>query len=258
MEEHIANQIKRYARRQMSEAERAAFENRLETDAAFAEECSNWAAIYQGIQAEGDTQLERQLGELGNKLMQGGEPQLTAPPVNTARIARFQLPRWAYAAAAIVLLLLIAWPVYQSLQPSVPAFASNEAVFEKHFRPPAAPQVRDADVAGWQEAYGRQDYPRAIAELETLLADPAYTSRSEAQLFLGISYLAAGEGQKALASLNKVSPDGYDREDAQWYTALAYIIIDDVVHAKQTLSEIAETQENPYQQEAKEMLEQLR
>lgn len=254
MEHQTYELLKRYAQRQMTEAERTGFEKRLETDAAFAEEVAVWAAIYKGIEAEGDHQMDAKLRILGKKLIQSETAELSTTTVNTPQTRRFQIPRWAYAAAAALLLLLVAWPIYQNLNPSTPAYADNKALFEQHFRLPPAPEVRDAQIAAWRNAYQKKDYSGAVAELEKLLSDPNYTRRSEASLFLGLSHLAAGQGQKALGAFQKVSPDSFDWEDAQWYSALAYIIIDDVVHAKQTLGDIAGKTGHPHQREAQDML----
>jgi FimV-like protein len=258
MEHQIYELLKRYAQGQMTEAERTDFEKRLKTDAAFAGEVATWAAIYKGIQAGGDRQLDAELREFGKKLMQAESIELSATTVNTPQTRKFQIPRWAYAVAAAVLLLLVAWPVFQNLEPSTPDYADNKTLFEKHFRQPPAPQVRDAQVTAWRVSYQNKDYPAAIAELEKLLADPNYTNRSEANLYLGISHLAAGQGQQALAAFGQVSPDSFDRDDAQWYSALAYLIIDDIVHAKQTLEEISGKDGHPHRQEAQEMLKAMK
>ena len=171
MEHQNYELLKRYALGQMSEAERADFEKRLETDAAFAGEVTTWAAIHKGIQAEGDHQLDAELREFGKKLMQAESSGLSATVVNAPQTRKFQIPRWAYAVAAALLLLLVAWPIYQNLQPSAPAYADNKALFEKHFRLPPAPEVRDAQVSTWRTAYQQKNYATAAAELEKLLAD---------------------------------------------------------------------------------------
>jgi hypothetical protein len=255
MEHQTYELLKRFNQGQLSDSERAAFEKRLETDAAFAAEVAAWAVIYKGIQAEGDRQLDQQLRGLGKKLMQSETAELTPSVVNVAQKQQFRIPRWAYAIAAALLLLLAAWPIYQNLQPSRPAYADNKALFEKHFRLLPAPAVRDAQVTAWREAYQNKNYTAAIAELETLLADPNFTNRSEANLYLGISHLAAGQGPQALAAFGQVSADSFDWDEAQWYSALACFIIDDVVHAKQSLEEISGTSGHPHQQEAQEMLD---
>lgn len=259
MEHQTYELLKRYAQGRMPETERADFEHRLKTDAAFAEEVAVWAAIYKGIQAEGDRRLEEQLRDTGMKLMQAEQvAELKPPAVNTAQRTRFQIPRWAYAIAAALLLLLVAWPVYQNLRPSRPAFADNKALFDHHFRLPPAPEVRDAHVSDWRAAYRNKDYSAAAAELEKLLADPDYPRRSEANLYLGLSRLATGEGHQAIEAFRSVSPDSFDWEDAQWYSALAYIIVDDVVHAKQTLHEISGRESHPHRQEAQNLLDAMK
>ena len=254
MEHETYDLLKRYHSGQLSDAERAVFEKQMDTDAAFAAEVSAWAAIYKGIQAEGDRQLNRELEILGKKLMQSEEATLTPSAVNKAPKQRSQMPRWLYAAAAVLLLLLLAWPIYQHLKTPTAVYADNKALFEQHFRLPPAPQVRDAQVTAWRTAYQNKNYAAAIESLEQLLADPDYTNRSEANLFLGLSHLAAGRGQQALTAFGAVSPDSYDRDEAQWYAALAYLIIDDVVHAKQTLEEVSGKEGHPHRQEANELL----
>lgn len=255
MEQHTYDLLKRYAAGQMPEAERAVFEQRLKTDRSFAEEVAAWAAIQKGIQAEGDRLLTEELHALGKKLIR--ESADTTMSAASGRV--FHLPRWAYAAAAVLLLLLISWPVYRSLQPSGPAYAyNNKAVFEQHFQAPPTPAVRDAEVVSWQKAYQNGRYDEAVAALEKLLADPNYARRSEAQLYLGISHLAAGRGRQALDALQKVSPDSYDWDEAQWYSALACVIVDDVVQAKQILQNIAAQPGSRRQKEARQLLKTLK
>lgn len=259
MEQQTYDLLKRYASGQMPEAERTAFEQRLKDDSAFAEEIATWAVVQKGIQTEGDRQLAEKLHVLGKKLMQENASGLTATTVNVGPKRLFHLPRWAYAAAAAVLLVLIAWPVYQSLQPTGTQYAyNNKAVFDEHFRTGPLPVVRDAEVATWQKAYEEKQYDDAIAALEALLANPNYTRRSEAQLYLGISRLAIGQGREALDALKKVSSDSYDWDEAQWYSALAYIVVDDVVQAKPVLQNIASQAGNPRRKEAQELLETLK
>ena len=258
MEQQTYELLKRYVLGQMPENERKEFEQRLATDAAFAGEVAEWLSVYKGIQAEGDRRLEEGLNALGQKLMRENTPELVATVGKTSGARIFGLPRWAYAVAAVFLLLLLAWPVYQTLRPSAPAFAGNQAVFEQHFRTLPPPEVRDARVTAWREAYQNKNYAASAAALEQLLADPNYTGRSEANLYLGVSRLAAGQGQEALDALQQVSPESYDWDEAQWYTALAYLIVDDVVHAKPILESIAGRSDHPRQKEAHETLKSLK
>lgn len=257
MEHQTLELLKRYALGKMPEGERAAFESRMESDAAFAEEVAGWAAIYKGIQAEGDQRLGLELEALGRQLMRSEAPSLSATPVNLSPKRRPAIPRWMYAAAAVMLLLIVAWPVYQNLQSTKPTYANNKSLFEKHFRALPAPAVRDAQPITWRDAYQNKQYNAAITELEKLLADPNYANRSEANLFLGLSHLAAGQGKEALNAFEKVSSDSFDYDEAQWYSALAWIIIDDVVHAKPMLKGIAANGSHPHRKEAEEILKAL-
>ena len=89
MEHETYNLIARYHAGKLTEAERAGFEERLRTDAAFAEEVAVWAAVYQGIQDEGDRLLDAKLGDLGRALWQkedtGSPLQAVTPPKMTAK-----------------------------------------------------------------------------------------------------------------------------------------------------------------------------
>jgi len=259
MEHETYNLIARYHAGKLTEAERAGFEERLRTDAAFTEEVAIWAAVYQGIQEEGDRMLDAKLGDLGRALWlkEDTESPLQAVTAPKMTAKRFQMPRWIYAAAAVLLLLLLAWPVWQSLNPSDPIYASNDALFAKHLSLPPAPQVRDEKTIPWQEAYRRGQYPEAIAALEQLAADSTTARRSETYLYLGLSYLAAGQAKAALDALQKIGPESFDWEDAQWYQALAYLKGNDSAEAKAILQNIA-GKPGPRQGEAREILAKMR
>lgn len=257
MNQQIYELTKRYSRNELPDAERAAFEERIANDPAFAAEVAICAAIFRGIQAEGDSRLDDTLRALGKEMMLKEASQTIATNMETPAKRIFQLPRWAYALAAALLLLLIAWPIYQNLKPGQPAYADAATLFKEHFHAPPPPEVRDARIMPWKEAYRNKQYAVSIAELEKLLADPNYTRRSEAQLYLGLSHLASGQAQNALDAFKKVSPDSFDWDEAQWYSALAYFIIDDVVQAKPVLRTIASQPGNSRRKEAQQILDSL-
>ena len=260
MDESLYLLIKQYKNGQLTEAEHAAFEQQMQTDPAFAEEVATWAAIFHGIQEKGDAQLNTELMDLGKELLQvsTAAPEMTAK-VNPELITRrFSIPRWAYAAAALMLLLLVAWPVYQRFGVQESTYASAETLFSKHFSAPDAPTVRDGGAILWQVAYKQQQYAEAAATLQQLLDDPNYKRRSEAQLFLGISRLAAGQPQKALEILQQVNSDNFEWEEAQWYTMLAYLKLGDTAKAKNLLQTIAAQTGNARQQAASTLLKQIK
>lgn len=260
MDAPLFDRMLQYRNRQMPESERSAFEEQLKNDPAFAEEFASWAAIYTGIQEKGDETLDRELFALGKKLLaeEADAPNISTD-VNQNQLARrFQLPRWAYAVAALVLLLLVSWPLYQRLNGPDTTFASAETLFADHFKAPVAPVVRDAAPELWRDAYTQKRYAEAIATLEQRLADPNMNRKSEAFLFLGLSYLGAGNADKALAAFRQVSPDSFEYEDAQWYQALAFLKSDNTAQARILLQTIASQRGNARQAEAAQILKQLK
>jgi hypothetical protein len=260
MNETLYERIKQYQNRQLSELERSAFEQQLQTDPAFAEEVSELATLYQGIQAKGDEELQLQLMDLGKQLLQEAEhaPEMAAQARAHKLAKRFNLPRWAYAVAALFLLLLLALPLYQRLNQAGNSLASAEQLYSEHFQMPAAPTVRDAAVSTWRTAYEQKKYPEAIAALEGLLSDPNYPRPAEAQLFLGLSRMGAGQFQQAINDLQQVSADSSGWDDAQWYLALAYLKQGDTTKAKTLLQNISKQANNTRQKLAENMLTQLR
>ncbi|MEI6409505.1 MAG: hypothetical protein WCR52_08990 [Bacteroidota bacterium] len=260
MDAPLFDRMLQYRNRQMPEAERSAFEAQLKNDPAFAEEFATWAAIYTGIQEKGDETLDRELFALGKKLLaeDAEAPNTIAPQAPNLKARRVMLPRWAYAVAAFALLLLLAWPVYQRLNSPENAYASAETLFSEHFQQPSAPVVRDAAAEPWRDAYTQKHYPEAIAALEQRLADPNFSRRSEANLFLGLAYLGTKNAPKAIAAFQQVSPDSFEFEDAQWFQALALLQSGDIHQARILLQTIASHRGTARQAEAAQMLKQIK
>ncbi len=260
MKQVIYESIKQYLNRDLSESDRFAFENQLKTDPEFAEEVATWAAIYQGLQEHGDEKLSAELTELGKTFLQ----QQTAAPDMHAKTnpeklkSRFEWPRWAYAAAALILLLVIALPLYQKLGNNDNTYASAGDLYAKHFKLPAVEGVRGNNGGPWRTAYEQRKFPEAIAALEQLLSDPENRRPSNTHLYLGLSQLGLSQAAQAVASFEQVSPNSEEWSDAQWYTALAYLKLNDITKAKTMLQAIKNEARHPWQAEAAEILKQLK
>lgn len=241
MQHNIYDNIKQYLNEQLPETDRLAFEQQMKTDPEFAEEVATWAAIYQGIQEHGDEVLNTELTHLGkNLLKQQSDSTTMRAKVNQEQLkSRAMVPRWVYAAAALLLLLVIALPLYQKLNDPANTYASAETLYSENFQMPNAPAVRDATLSSWRQAYENKQFPEAIAELEKLLSNPAYPRKAEAQLFIGLSHLGAGDAQNAIETFQNVSPDSFEWEDAQWYTAMAYLKLNDTEKAKSILQALS-------------------
>jgi tetratricopeptide (TPR) repeat protein len=241
MDQLLYDSIKQYKNRQMPEAERLAFESRIKSDPDFAAEVSAWAAIYAGIQEKGDADLNAELTMLGRQLLQeqSGAPEMTASVNRDAVARRFAIPRWVYAAAALFLLLMVAWPVYQRLNNPENTYASAETLYNEHFRQPGATTVRGGGTAPWRAAYEQKRYAEAITELTKEIANTPGQPHSEAYLYLGLAQLGAGQAKEAIEAFRQVGSDSTYADDAQWYQALAYLKLGDIDNAKKLLQAIA-------------------
>lgn len=250
MNEILYESLRKYRLNQMSAEEKADFEQRLTNDPAFASEAAEYATILDVIRLEGDRQLDAQLSEQAKILFQTeARPNLLTS--KTRNMMTFR--RILYAAAAAVVLLLIALPFWLNNRVS----QTPEQIFAAHFTAPLAPEVRDASRQAWREAYAKGDYQQTVGELNTLLADQTFTQRSEASLYLGVSQLALGNANEALAAFKQVSRDSYDWESAQWYSALAFLKLGKKDDAKIIVDDIVHQSGHPYNKEAKEVLAEL-
>lgn len=260
MENLIFDRIKQYQNKQMPESERLAFENQIKTDPAFANEVAIWLAIYHGIQGNGDERLQAELLEVGKNLLQ----QETTTPSMTARVSpenlknRFSVPRWVYAAAALLLLLVIALPLYQRLNKTESTYASADAIYSEHFKQPSVEGVRDNAVNNWRVAYEQANYAEAIADLEALLNDPDNRRPSKTNLYIGLSYLGLQQPQQAIEAFKKVGQDSEEWGDAQWYSAMAWLKLGDTTKAKALLQSIADETGHIWSGEPHQILKQLK
>ncbi|MCB0523148.1 MAG: tetratricopeptide repeat protein [Saprospiraceae bacterium] len=260
MNDSILDQLKKYSTGQMSAAELQAFESRLASDPEFAKEVATWAAIYTGLEEEGDRQLDSELSVLGNKLLEeSGDESVFAAQVNQSKIkATKTIPRWVYGLAATLLLLLLAWPIYQRFSEPDITYASAGELYETHYQSMPLTLTREDTLADWQKAYQQNRYKDAIPLLRLLLSDTSYERPSYANLFLGLSFLGTGDAASAIAAFEQVNPDSYEWEHAQWYSTLAYMKTGNTEKAKQFLREISKQKNNPRSEEASLMLKQLK
>lgn len=260
MNESLYERVKQYKNQQLSEAEREAFESELKNNPTLAAEATELAAIYQGLQEKGDSTLNSQLFEFGKQLLQqeNEAPDLTTQ-VNQPQVARrLGIPRWAYAAALLLLLMLIALPMYQRHNKPEITYASAEVLFKEYYTPSAPPTLRDAVTSTWQTAYEQKKYPEAVAALEKLLTDPSYPRQSEAHMYIGLSHLSAGNTQAAITAFQEVSPTAVFIEEVQWYLTLAYLKAGDTNAAKNILRTIIATPKHPYLNPAEDILKRLK
>lgn len=213
-------QIVAYLGGTMSPEELAAFEARLQQDAALAQEVTLHREVGETLSDTVEPQLADQLQAIGKEYSAPAAP-VTSPPPR-------KLPRWIWAAAAAVALIA----AFFIFSPSGSTSGDDsKAVFAEVFKPyPALQSVRAEDDSGRvvssietaMRTYEAANYAEAIPQFQQIVQeDPAYT---RAQFYLGNSYLVLKKNGEALDAFDIVlsQPSNVFHEQAAWYKALAY------------------------------------
>ncbi len=243
MKEELYIQIKRYYLREMSQEEQQAFEAKIASDSAFAQEVRTHARMYESIQQKGDQLLEAKLHSLGQQL-------LIAP--STAQLRPFSQRRnYLIAVAAAVVLLLSMLFVLAPQQDSQSLFAEN-------FKPLSGARGDGAHLGPFFDAYEKEAYTEAISIFEQNMADSPAALEPIVNLYLGMSYLSLDQAENALHAFEKVSQESpaiYD--DAQWNLALTLLKLDQPEEAKKILEKIAAEGQNEWQKKASKLLDEL-
>ncbi|MBK8923335.1 MAG: hypothetical protein IPM81_17795 [Saprospirales bacterium] len=259
MQEEIIDLVRKYLANQLPPEEKAAFEQRLAADPAFAAAAAETATVFKALVAAGDRELEEKLMALSKELNQMNASALTPNRTSVNIRAMTSYSRIIYAAAVLVGLLVIVLPLWLMNRPDGAAPDAPEDIYAANFTIPPAPEARseESSAAKWRQAFAQGDYKTSVAQLEGLLADTTFTGRSEASLYLGIAQLALDNPGAALQALRQVNSDSFDWESAQWYSALALLKSNRIEEAKQVFRRIAGQNAHPHHNEAKKILSEL-
>jgi len=260
MKELDYDHFKRFLLQELPAEEHRALEERLENEEAFSRELTAHALLYESIQAAGDKELDRQLTQLGKKLLLEENEQLRQNVELLSVQKGPRLPRYLIGIAATLLLLAVLIPVILLNGPA--ATLPPGQLFAENFSLPTLSEARSTDdqtgvIAPWREAYMAGDYQKAVAELKKLLAREDYSYKSEAHLYLGLSHLALNEPEPALAAFDQVSPGSFYIDEASWYRALTYLKLEETEKARILLTEIAGKATHPKKEKAEEILVKL-
>ena len=158
-------------------------------------------------------------------------------------------------AAAVLFLAAAVLLLMEKNEPATPA-----EIFAMHYELPTTPNVRGGDDApNWQDAlssFEAKNYSSFIDQVMPLLDNPDFEFQNEGYLFLGLSQLELGKNAEALDAFAKVSRASSSGQDADWYTALTQIKMEDLDNAKEMLAKISNSSSSK-QKEAAEILEAL-
>ena len=149
---------------------------------------------------------------------------------------------WAAAAVFVLLATCSLYLVSRMSQP-VPAYE----LFRQHYEPlPLMSVTRSADSleqqSKWRVAYHHGDYLTTIEFLEALRNQTLEQKQAMSLIYLGIAYLESDKYSIAESVFHEVmqfNQDEFIKQHAHWYLAMLALKTDNVLMAKDRLSEIA-------------------
>ncbi|GAB5527666.1 MAG: hypothetical protein Roseis2KO_55380 [Roseivirga sp.] len=236
--------IERYLQHDLQGDELTRFEQALQQDESLVAEVNLQRSVQQLLVEEDVQALDKQLTDLRKDY--GAE---------TPKLLPF---RKIWFAAAAVLMLSIAYiGFFMQADP-----LSGEEAFTTYFEPyPADNAVRSDDdslklsqMYQGLEAYERADYGEAMTLLQPLLKESI-----RARFYYGVSQLAIGETERAIATLAEMSNEDSIYEDpAAWYSALGLLKLGEREQAVNLLERIVEVARGKYRNLAIELLKKLK
>ncbi|MEM1327937.1 MAG: hypothetical protein AAGI23_18405 [Bacteroidota bacterium] len=266
------NEIEAYLNKEMSEAERIAFEQRLEVDGELAKEVEFHRAVVGGIDKAGVLDFRVMVGEVHQELKgeQFFEAKTVAQkPETKVRTMRFGRRRILSIAASFAVLLVAAWWLF--LRPISP-----EQLYANNFELPdnqLTTQIEDRLAAtGFgtnksalrtlEEAmteFETGNYVKAISGFRAFkTAAPQDGLVAQASLYEAVALLELNEVTEAQnLLLDLVQNDASTlQEDAQWYLALSYLKIENTATALEWLNQLNDSAE--YGTEAQRLIQKLK
>ncbi len=234
--------IDRFVSGLLSEDENTRVKHRLAEDEDFRKLFDDMEIMTEGIRNSGaESTLEEKLVKLEGQLIldndyeneaiavelsnqEGEKTDLEDTKKQNSTIIIF-FNRYKMAIAASIALIIISWLSFRQLMP-----VSETALFTQNFEPylyastitrGEAVQSEDMSSRAYA-AYARADYPQAASLLESII--PTSQFKTKDQFFLGNTYLAMGQGNKAIEMFSLVVLDHDSLEIfAQWYLGLSYL-----------------------------------
>ena len=236
-------QIENYLLGLLTEAERKALEAQLEQQPELKEELKIQQLILDQVEAIGDRAMKKKLLAIkAKRKIKGGGSRLRT---------LFRLG----IAAAVVATLVIAYSLLSSPPDPQQLFADH---YEAYPLPFASREVGEEEIARLGGLYRQKNYQAALPLIEQLLI----TNPQDSRLLLarGICQLNLGELKESIKSFNLLinQQDPLYLDQARWYSALAWLKLDQPAESEKILTIIAEDPEAFYHQKAKELLKDLK
>lgn len=235
--------IEHYLDGSLSDTDRLAFEERLKLEDELRAQVEEMKVIREGIVRASRKEVLKSLKELEATL-----PEVEAPIIPLWRTT------WLQVAAGISLLALCVYLLWPRTQEPAQLFAEYFEPYPNIIMPTVRGVVENDSTVKAQayRAYDQQNYAEAIRLFE------AVQQKDEGVLlYLGNSYLANGQPEKALPLFEKVlnNYDVFD-EQAEWYVAVSYLKLEEREKAREALQKVV-ARESSYKSKAQLILEKL-
>lgn len=235
--------IEHYLDGSLFDNERLAFEERVRSEEELRALVEDMRLMREGILHASRKEVLRSLRDLETTL-----PHIEAPVVPLWRNT------WLQVAASLVLVLVAVYLLWPRTQEPAQLFAENFEPYPNIIMPTVRGVVENDSTVKAQafRAYDQQEYAQAIQLFEKLsVQDEAVL------LYLGNSYLASGQPEKALVLFEKVlnNYDVFD-EQAEWYVAVSYLKLEEREKARVALQKVV-ARESSYKSKAQLILEKL-
>jgi len=218
--------IEKYLYEELSEVEMQAFEQRLDSDAEFADEVQLRSVLF----AKTKSDFKQQLKVAHQKAQEnpGSKPPAKITPL-------YYIKR----IAAVLILGVFAFLLYHSLGSSGATNLVDNHIAQTHDAP--ATLMGDNDnTAAWKaarNAYRKGDYEVSIREIEKIAP-----LNNEQQFYLGLAYLYNGNYDKSITQFEPIiQQNNIDYSPtSSWYISLAYLKNNQPEQAKKYLQQIQE------------------
>ncbi|MFN4079265.1 MAG: hypothetical protein ACK4NS_00060 [Saprospiraceae bacterium] len=245
------DEIELYLRDGMPAEQRAAFEARLQSDAALREE----ALFYEAVLAQSDAAFKQEMATLGKELLNKEDEQ---PPLQVSfkSLQRRLLMRYAAAASILLMATVGLWraigvdnKLSQLPDQDYQTYALSGSLGADEFTADKTALVRGKAAS----LYAARRYADALPLLESLSTDEIYGP--QALMMKGCAFYETGSYAQALKAFDAVPPNAQSlRKIADYYAVLALIKLGDFDAASSRLSAIAQDPDSPWQDRAADAL----
>ncbi len=237
-----------YLMGRLDNTDRMLFLKELEQDADLAGAVKLRQELLNGVEAFGRQNLKDQLKEIHQEVI---------PSQKTPAKRRRLLPYLMVAAS----ILLLVFALSRFLQE--PAIKSTPELYAAYFSPYDIPSSQrnatnelDLQIA---DLYNNKKYSMVLPLLEEKLAS-LNPQPSNLLLAKGIALLETNQAEKALLSFQQITTnkDFNFEDEVTWYSALAYLKMDDAVTAQLLIEPLASKPNADHHAKAKQLLNELK